>query len=122
MRFFKCKECGMVVLPLGGDEDCQSAHRQELMANGNDEAAREKHVPRVCVDGSCVLVAVGSVEHPMLPAHYIEWICLETEQGHQLKILEPGMRPLVIFSLMDGDKPVRAYAYCNLHGLWKKEI
>ena len=29
--------------------------------------------------------------------------------------------PTVTFALAD-EKPVAAYAYCNLHGLWKKEI
>ena len=26
------------------------------------------------------------------------------------------------FILAEGDKPVAAYEYCNLHGLWKADI
>ena len=35
--------------------------------------------------------------------------------------LEVGKAPEVTFALAD-EKPVAAYAYCNLHGLWKSEI
>ena len=64
---------------------------------------------------------VGSVEHPMLDAHYITFIALETEKGVQCKFLEPGEAPAADFTLID-DKAVTAYEYCNLHGLWKKDI
>ncbi|MDD7285365.1 MAG: desulfoferrodoxin family protein, partial [Firmicutes bacterium] len=29
-------------------------------------------------------------------------------------------RPAVEFALTEGDQLVAAYAWCNLHGLWKK--
>ena len=62
---------------------------------------------------------VGAVEHPMLPEHFIEWIVLETQQGSQIKHLKPGEKPQAVFALAEGDQTVAAYAYCNLHGLWK---
>ena len=34
------------------------------------------------------------------------------------RILTPGA---AAFALVD-DEPIAAYAYCNLHGLWRKEI
>ena len=43
---------------------------KNLKANTTD-AAVEKHVPVVTQDGNKVSVAVSSVEHPMLPEHYI---------------------------------------------------
>ena len=58
----------------------------------------------------------------MTEAHLIEWICLATEQGMQRKILKAGDKPYAEFALTDGDKALEAYAYCNLHGLWKAEI
>ena len=64
-------------------------------------------------------MAVGSVEHPSLEAHYIEWIMLETKEGRQRKTLKPGDRPVAIFALTEGDAVAAAYEYCNLHGLWK---
>ena len=87
----------------------------ELVANTVD-AAQEKHVPVITVDGETVTVKVGSVEHPSLPAHYIEFIVLVTETGFQMKWLKPGMKPEAVFKVID--KPVAAFEYCNLHGLW----
>ena len=86
------------------------------MANATD-AAREKHVPVVTVEGNTVSVTVGSVEHPMTEEHYITWIYLETEKGGQRKALKPGEAPSATFTLID-DEPVGVYEYCNLHGLW----
>ena len=91
----------------------------ELIPNTTD-AAGEKHVPVIEVNGETVTVKVGSIEHPSLPAHYIEFIVLVTEGGMQMKWLKPGDKPEAIFKVTD--KPVAAFEYCNLHGLWKAEV
>ena len=91
---------------------------KELIA-GSTDAAKEKHVPVVTKKCKTVKVDVGSVAHPMLKEHFIEWVALETEQGYQIKYLSAGAEPVVTFTLADGDKAVGVYAYCNLHGLWK---
>lgn len=88
---------------------------------GTVDASFEKHIPVVTVDGNTVKVVVGSVEHPMLAEHSILWIYLETDRGGQRKLLEVGKAPEATFALAD-EKPVAAYAYCNLHGLWKADI
>ena len=93
----------------------------ELVPNTTD-AAQEKHVPVVEVKGNTVKVSVGSVAHPMLEEHFIQFIILETKQGFQKKDLKPGEKPEALFALADGDEAVAAYEYCNLHGLWKAEI
>ena len=93
----------------------------KLKANTTD-AAVEKHVPDVDISGDMVTVKVGTTPHPMMDNHYIQWIVLETEQGYQQKSLKPGDKPEVEFSVCGDDKPVAAYAYCNLHGLWKVTI
>ena len=91
---------------------------EEMVPNTTD-AAGEKHVPVIKIEGSNVAVAVGSVEHPMLPAHYIQWILLETTTGCQKKKLVPDDKPFATFVV---DSPVvAAYEYCNLHGLWKAD-
>ena len=92
---------------------------EELVPNTTD-AAGEKHVPVVTVDGDKVTVTVGSVEHPMLPAHFIQWILLETATGWQKKKLAPEVKPSATF-IVDS-KVIAAYEYCNLHGLWKSEL
>lgn len=93
----------------------------ELIANTVD-AAQEKHVPVVTINGDEVKVSVGSVEHPSLLAHYIEFIVLVTETGMQMKWLKSGMKPEAIFKIVEGDKAVAAFEYCNLHGLWKMKV
>ena len=111
MKFYKLE--GQIVL-----SDKALSVGEELTANTTD-GAHEKHVPVITADGDTVTVAVGSVEHPSLPAHYIEWILLETEAGFQIHYLKPGMKPEAVFKV--NEKPVAAYEYCNLHGLWKAE-
>ena len=119
MKFFKCPDCGTVLIP-DRSEDFAPKKLVELVPNTTD-AAGEKHVPVITVDGSCVRVAVGAVEHPMLDAHYITFIVLETSQGYQKRDLKPGEKPEAVFALAEGETAVAAYEYCNLHGLWKAE-
>ena len=91
---------------------------EEMTVNTTD-GAHEKHVPVIEQNGEDVTVRVGSVDHPMLDAHYIEWILLETKQGFQIHYLKPGMKPKASFKV--NEAVVAAYEYCNLHGLWKAE-
>ena len=88
---------------------------------GTTDAAVEKHVPVVSIDGNIVTVKVGEVEHPMLEEHFIQWVYLQTDRGGQRKCLKPGEKPEVKFALCD-EKPVAVFEYCNLHGLWKADI
>lgn len=125
IKFYKCKSCGNFVTFLTDKTACTpkccGETMEELTPNTTD-GAKEKHVPEVSTDGNTVTVKVGSVEHPMLDKHYIQFIMLETEQGYQKKDLKPGEKPEAVFALAEGDKPVAAYEYCNLHGLWKAAI
>ena len=119
MKFFKCPDCDTIVIPDRSDS-FEPKKLVELIPNTTD-ASGEKHVPVIKVDGSCVKVEIGSVAHPMLEAHYITFVVLETSQGYQKKDLKPGEKPEAIFALAEGEKAVAAYEYCNLHGLWKAE-
>lgn len=123
MKFYRCAHCGNIVAYIhdsGVRAICCGEEMKELIPNTTD-AAGEKHVPVIGVDGQTVTVAVGSVEHPMMDVHYIEWIMLETKQGRQRKALKPGDKPVAVFALVPGDEVVAAYEYCNLHSLWKAE-
>ncbi len=121
-KFFICKHCKNLI---GMIEDsgvpiiCCGEPMSELIAN-TEEASYEKHIPEVALKDDKVAVIVGEVIHPMLPEHHINWIFLETEMGGQRKVCKDT--PTAVFSLAGGDKPVAVYAYCNLHGLWKREI
>ena len=122
MKFYICEHCGNIiefVKETGVPVMCCGQKMKEMVP-GTVDAAVEKHVPVVTVDGNKVKVAVGEVEHPMLEEHYIGFIAIETEQGVQRKTLKPGEKPEAEFALADGDKLVAAYEWSNLHGLWKK--
>lgn len=122
MLIYKCEECGRLLNFLtDSDKDICKNSFKELVANTED-AAQEKHVPVVKVDGKHVEVTVGSVEHPMEEKHYIQFIILETKNGYQYRGLKPGDKPFAQFEVSADDEPLAAYEYCNLHGLWKKDI
>ena len=121
MKLLKCAICGNIITHVkksGVPVMCCGRKMEELIPGTSDGAA-EKHVPVIKQDGNKVVVDIGSVEHPMVEAHYIEWIVLETEKGTQSKKLNPGEAPKAEFVLADDDKVVAAYEYCNLHGFWK---
>ena len=120
MRFFVCEHCGNIVEMVkdkGVPVMCCGQKMTELIPGTSDGAA-EKHVPVVTQNGNNITVEVGSVEHPMVEAHYIQWIVIETKKGSQMVKLTPEDKPRAEFVLADGDEFVAAYEYCNLHGLW----
>ncbi len=91
---------------------------QEIIANTGD-GAFEKHVPVYEVKDGVVSVNVGSVNHPMLDNHYIEWVLLKTKNGNQRITLKPNDKPTVKFYIGEDDEVESVYSYCNLHGLYK---
>ena len=122
MKFYVCEHCGNIiefVKESGVPVMCCGQKMTELVP-GTSDGAYEKHVPVVTIDGDKVIVEVGSVEHPMVEAHYIQWIAIETTRGSQRVKLQYTDKPIAEFKLADGEKFVTAYEYCNLHGLWKK--
>ncbi|MBQ3393715.1 MAG: desulfoferrodoxin [Oscillospiraceae bacterium] len=123
-KFFKCMRCGNIAVKVhdsGVPMVCCGEKMTELEPN-TVEASGEKHLPVVTLDGDLVKVNVGSADHPMIPEHYIEFIYLYTEKGGQIAWLKAGDKPYAEFAISEGDKPLAAFAYCNLHGLWKTDI
>ena len=122
MKYFVCEHCGNIIEKVndaGVPVVCCGEKMKEIVP-GSVDAAVEKHVPVVTKDGNSVKVFVGEVEHPMVEEHYIGWVAIETKEGMQRKTLKAGQKPEAVFALADGDELVAAYAWCNLHGLWKK--
>lgn len=122
MKFYRCEHCGNIVEFVeasGVPVVCCGEPMKELVP-GTTDAAVEKHVPVVNVEGNVVKVEVGEVEHPMVEEHFIGWVAIETKKGVQRKYLKPGEKPAVEFVLAEDDELVATYEYCNLHGLWKK--
>ena len=120
MEFFKCRHCGNIIAYVqksGVKVVCCGEEMQKITENTTDGAA-EKHVPVIIRNGGKVEVNVGSVDHPMLDNHYIEFIVVEYTDGFRIKYLNPGDAPHAEF---EADGAVAVYEYCNLHGLWKAE-
>lgn len=122
-KFYLCRHCGNQVGMIhdAGVPLVCCGEKMEALVPNTTEASGEKHLPIVTLEGDVLHVSVGSAEHPMLSAHYIEWIYVQTEHGGQRRALRPEDAPRVSFCL-GGERAVAVYAYCNLHGLWMTEL
>ncbi|HHT67539.1 MAG TPA: desulfoferrodoxin [Erysipelotrichaceae bacterium] len=122
MKFLRCRICGKIIAMVNDCPKCPTIccgePMKELVAN-TEEGAYEKHIPVYNVKDNVVTVNVGSVAHPMINEHYIQWIALETNKGNQRKLLKPGQPPTAQFALLEGEEVIAVYEYCNLHGLYK---
>ena len=123
VKFMICRRCGnqVEVLHDSGVPMMCCGQKMDVLEPNTVEASAEKHLPVVTRDGGNLVVEVGSVAHPMIPEHYIEWIYVETSTGGRRVDLQPGQDPKVTFCLC-GEEPVAVYAYCNLHGLWMTKL
>ena len=121
MKLFKCMKCGELVEVL--EEKCDSltccGELMKELIPGSVDAAAEKHVPFCEIQGDYLSVKIGEVEHPMSDDHYIVWIAAEYKDSVCKFFYKPGDKPEALF---DYEKGMVVYAYCNLHGIWKKEM
>ena len=89
----------------------------KLLNENSTDAAQEKHVPVIEKIAGGVKVTVGSIPHPMLDEHYIEWIEIIADGKTYRQYLNPGEAPEAVF-YVEADN-ITAREYCNLHGLWR---
>ena len=117
----KCMSCNAMVKIL---EDCHCENcgiqccgtkMVELKPNSTD-ASFEKHVPTFEIIGDEIIVKIN---HPMEKDHFIEWISIVKESKEITVKLYPEQNAEAIFPYMPG---ATIYAYCNKHGLWKKDV
>ena len=121
-KFFRCRHCGNVVMKVVDRRVpvvCCGEKMEELVPNTVD-ASNEKHVPKVTFVDECTMkVEVGSVPHPMTPEHHIVFIYVETEHGGIRVDLKNKPEAIVC---VGSARPIAVYEYCNIHGLWMKEL
>ena len=122
LEVYKCEKCSNIVLALqgGAGELVCCGEPMTLLEEQTAEMKNEKHVPVIEKVDNGYKVTVGSTLHPMLDAHYIQWIELLTEKQTLIAFLEPNEEPVAFFATEE--KVLGAREYCNLHGLWKNEI
>ena len=121
MKFYRCKVCGQIVAIVkktGVPLVCCGKMMEEIVP-GMVDASLEKHVPVYEVEDGKVTVRVGTIDHPMIEEHYIEWVALQTKNGNQRVKLNPNDAPVAHFAILEGDEVLAVYAYCNLHSLFK---
>ena len=82
-EIYRCPVCGNIVevLNAGAGELVCCGKPMILLKENTTDAAQEKHVPVVEKTTNGYHVRVGSVEHPMLNEHYIQWIELLTPKS-----------------------------------------
>ena len=122
-QIWKCEICGNIidVVHSGVGQLVCCGQPMVLMEPQYTEAGGyEKHLPVVEVEGGKYTVKVGSDEHPMIDDHWIEWIALDTVDGVLRKYLNPGEKPMAVFTTKS--KVIQAREYCNLHGHWATKV
>ncbi len=123
-KFYVCDKWGnmiRMIVDKGVPIVCCGNTMRELIPN-NVDASHEKHIPQIDFARNTLRVKVGNISHPMESAHSIEWVYAVTSEGEQFKRLRVNRDLEVEFALVNGDKPIKVYSYCNLHGLWQSEI
>ena len=125
LKFFKCDHCGNLLIPAidAGVTPFCCGEKMQVLKAGETDAAVEKHVPVIERedDGEHVVISVGAVPHPMTEEHNIPVIVLVFGERIYTFKLSPGDEPKASCSIKDNSVPLKAYAYCNLHGLWSAD-
>jgi superoxide reductase len=118
-QVYKCEICGNIVQMVHAGDGTLVCCGQPmaLLEENHVDASKEKHVPVLEKFAGGVTVRVGSVAHPMLPEHFIEWIEVQTHEKVYRQYLHPGETPEATFLVTE--EVFYARAYCNLHLLWK---
>lgn len=116
----KCNSCGAMVKVINDCHckcgfECCGEKMTDVKTNSTDGAV-EKHVPTYERNNGVLEV---SVNHVMDDDHYIEWICLLTDEKEEYVYFNPGEEATVTF---EDVKKGTLYSYCNKHGLWKADL
>jgi superoxide reductase len=121
LEVYKCELCGNIVevLHSGSAPLVCCNQKMTLMTENTVDAAKEKHVPVIQLGKDSITVKIGSVAHPMLDEHYIEWIELLADGKAYRQFLKPGEAPEATFPITATQ--VTAREYCNLHGHWSAQ-
>jgi superoxide reductase len=92
---YKCELCGNIVELVHGGPGALTCCNQKMvqLTENTTDAAQEKHVPVIEIGADKITVKVGSVAHPMLDEHYIEFIALGSKELTTSKRSSPARAP-----------------------------
>jgi len=123
-QIYKCEICGNMVevVHIGVGTLVCCNQEMALIPENSTVGEAKKHIPMITEESTGgSRVTIGEIFHPMTEEHHIEWIEVTTLNGvfkHKPKIgTEPSLKLPVPVSEI---KEVRAY--CNLHGLYVKQL
>jgi superoxide reductase len=124
-EIYKCEVCGNITEMVHegeGDLVC-CGQPMTLQKENTQDAVLEKHVPYVEREEDIVYIQIGETIHPSTDEHYIEWIELLTDDNEVLRqYLNPQEEPKAQFLIPEAQELGQVRAYCNMHGLWKKDM
>lgn len=117
----RCSSCGAMVKVLNDCtcDDCGikcCGKEMDTLVPNSVDASFEKHVPQIEKVEDEIYVKVA---HPMEKEHFIEWIAQVSDNKEECIELYPEGPAKVRFRYIKG---ATVYAYCNKHGLWKKDV
>ncbi len=112
----KCEICGAVYKVMGDVDEIMCCGNTCGVVTCDLEAAKEKHTPVFEIKDDKLYVTVN---HVMDSNHFIEWLCLCTSNEERFVYFKPNEEAKWVF---DNVTSGVLYAYCNKHGLWKKDI
>ncbi len=119
MNIYFCKHCKRIcyTYPVNSTLVC-CGDEMTLLTPKTEDAGNEKHLPVVeKIANNKISVKIGSVTHPMLENHWIQWVFIDNGDRYLIKTFNPGDEPEAEFDV-DLSKPLKVYEFCNLHGLW----
>ena len=117
----KCLKCGAIVRVISDCKcddcgiKCCNEDMKELIPNSVD-ADIEKHVPEYEIKDDKLYIRVN---HVMDDDHYIKWISVIYNNKEVVTYLATGEEAMIHCKYISGST---IYAYCNKHGLWKKDV
>jgi len=120
---FHCNVCGNVVVVAssgGGVLVCCDQPMIHEIEKTTDSGA-DKHLPVVVLKNEKTEIDIGESPHPMEVGHYIEWVEIWTNRQIIRHYFSPTDEPKTTFCLND-EKMILVRAYCNIHGLWCKNL
>lgn len=123
MKFYRCNECGnmfLVLIDPSNKPCCCNFDMVEVLPNQKNEDG-EKHLPVIELLGKKAIVSVGAKSHPMETEHRIEWIALTDGPRVDIQRLKLDEAPVADFTIRNHSERLRAYAFCNQHGLWESD-